>query len=123
MTESEALELVGVMTVFDRRDWSDAQITAWTAMLRTHQFEAGRKATEHLVAHKQPRDWSVATWREAYAQAIRNEPFASLPAGRYDGVTLSEHIAALEQAESPEAQQELAIWRRHLGRGVIGRRL
>lgn len=120
MTETEALELIGIMTVFDRRDWSDAQINAWTAMLRTHLAEPGRKATEHLVAHKQPRDWSVATWREAYAMAARNEPVALPRAQSERGVTLDEHLAALAEAESPEAKAELGIWRRYARRRLIG---
>lgn len=111
MNEADAYRIVGALTIIDHRTWAEDTIVAWARMIQTHgNPTAGMRAAEALIESKHPRDWSIAAWRDAYRQAVASEAPISLPRGDTPGVTLDEHIAALEADGSPAAVREIEIW-------------
>ena len=114
MNEIEALDCAGRLAGVDTRPWPEERITGWAeAMKLSPDYAAGVRASQALINQVDPRDWSVARWREAYRQAVASEAPPSLPRGTEKLVTLAEHLEWLrEQADESWARTELAIWER-----------
>lgn len=74
MTEAEANKCMLGMILFDRYDWSDAQLAAWNrAICRYTDVDVARRASEQLIEEVEPRDWSLPRWREAYRRISERE--------------------------------------------------
>src|SRR5258706_14656703 len=126
MTETESLKCLAVLTVFDRVNWSSAQIEAWTRAIITHRdSHAGMRASEALVEGLDSREWSLHRWRQAYRQEVAADTAQrSLPPSREPIVSLKQAMASLatrEAAGDPEAIEALSGLRQYSARSVLPR--